>query len=250
MLVTGFEPFGAGDDNPAEHAVRAVASQLAGIADLTVRVLPVEFAAAQGQIAELIAEVRPAVVVSFGLAAGRAEVTPERVALNLAEARIPDNAGAQPVDRPLVPGAAPAHFSTLPVGAMAEAVRATGVASRLSYTAGTFVCNAVMYAALECAARMRENGEEAPLAGFVHVPRATEPGGAAEPAGAGHAGGADASARGTAAGDTTHSASSEDGALPQALIDAAAVAAVLAAIRHAGEAPVSRADTGAAGAED
>src|SRR5699024_9381442 len=117
---------------------------------------------------------RPDVVVSLGLGAGRTALTPERVALNLAEARIPDEAGCQPAGLPLVEGAPAAHFSSLPVAAMVAATAGAGVPAAVSYSAGTFVCNAVMFAALDVARRLRIDDPTAPevVAGFVHVPRA------------------------------------------------------------------------------
>ncbi|WP_344336738.1 pyroglutamyl-peptidase I [Brevibacterium salitolerans] len=226
VLVTGFEPFGGDPGNPSEHAVRALGTQLDDLADLTAEILPVEYARAQARLRELMAETSPAVIVCVGLAGGRAEITPERIAVNLAEARIPDNAGAQPIDEPLVAGAPPARFSTLPVAAMAEAVRAAGVPAAVSYSAGTFVCNAVMFAALDAAAAIGASGSPAPIAGFVHVPRAAEDGGSP-------AGGA-----------------AEEHALPQHLIDAGVLAAVRAAVDHAGRSPMAGAARGAVGAED
>ena len=123
-------------------------------------------AAALAPVAEAIEREAPDAVLCLGQAGGRAAITPERVAINVDDARIPDNAGEQPVDRPTVPGGPAAYFATLPVKAMAEAIRAAGVAAEVSNTAGTFVCNHLMYAVLHLLAE-RYPGVRA---GFMHVP--------------------------------------------------------------------------------
>lgn len=242
VLVTGFGPFGGAGHNPAQHAVRAIASRLARCAHLTTRILPVEYGAAQQELRDLIARVRPAVIVCFGLAEGRSSITPERVALNLAEARIADNAGAQPVDEPLLAGGPPALFSTLPLGAMIRAVRETGAPAQVSYSAGTFVCNAVMFAALAAAAPDA-------VAGFVHVPQADEaqpPPDVPQPEASRppEASSPDAAQPPPAPAEARAAVPT----LPQAVIDDAAVAVVRAAIEHAGRAPMAGQDPGSAGA--
>lgn len=164
LLLTGFEAFAGDASNPSGEAVRLVADQWIGPETLITEVLPVTFSGATRRMRELIAEHVPDVVVATGLAGGRAAVTPERVAINLADARIPDNAGAQPLDEPVVAGAPAAYFATLPVKEIAAAVGASGIAASVSHSAGTFVCNAVMYTALHATAGTRTR------AGFVHVP--------------------------------------------------------------------------------
>ncbi len=140
-----------------------------------VDVLPVAFAAAAARLRALIDAHRPDIVIATGLAGGRDRVTPERIAINLADARIPDNDGAQPVDAPVVPGGPAAHFATMPVKAVAAALGAAGIASAVSYSAGTFVCNHVMYTALDAVA-------PGVRAGFIHVPYASEDAPAGAPA--------------------------------------------------------------------
>jgi pyroglutamyl-peptidase len=114
----------------------------------------------------LIARHRPELVLAVGQAGGRAEVSLERVAINLIDARIPDNAGVQPVDAPVVAGAPDAYFSTLPLKAMLAALRDAGIPATLSHTAGTFVCNHAFFALAHRLARGRRNVR----GGFVHVP--------------------------------------------------------------------------------
>lgn len=167
VLLTGFEPFGGDAANPSGEAVHLVASRWSGPEVLVTDVLPVTFAGAAARLRELIAEHRPDVVIAAGLAGGRAAIGVERVAVNLVDARIPDNDGAQPVDVPSVPGAAPAHFATLPVKEIVRRIADTGIPAEVSYSAGTFVCNHVFFTALEAAASPAR-------AGFVHVPWSTE----------------------------------------------------------------------------
>lgn len=169
VLLTGFEPFGGDAVNPSGEAVRLVAERWPGPETLVTAVLPVEFAAAAERLRELIAAHTPDLVIATGLAGNRSAVTPERIAVNLLDARIPDNGGFQPIDEPSVAGAPAAYFSTLPVKAMAAAIADAGVAASVSHSAGTFVCNHVMFVALDEAAR-----RSGTRAGFVHVPWASE----------------------------------------------------------------------------
>lgn len=169
VLLTGFEPFAGDATNPSGDAVRRVAATWAGPAELITAILPVTFADAATSIRSLIDEHLPDVVIATGLAGNRAAVTPERVAINLIDARIPDNAGRRPVDEPVVAGAPAAYFASLPVKAIARDIRAAGISSEVSFTAGTFVCNQVFYAVMH---------ETAPhpgmRAGFIHVPWSNE----------------------------------------------------------------------------
>ncbi len=166
VLLTGFEPFGDVSSNPSE----AVARQLNGtvIAGHTVHgaVLPCVFGKATLCLKHLIRVHRPTLVICLGVAVGRAAITPERVAINLADARIPDNEGQQPVDRPVVRGGPTAYWSTLPIKAIAKALRSHGIPAELSQTAGTFVCNHVFYGLMHHLAggRLRARG------GFIHLP--------------------------------------------------------------------------------
>lgn len=163
VLLTGFEPFGGDLVNPSGDAVRAVADAWEGPESLVVEVLPVTFTGAAERLRALIDAHRPDAVIAVGLAGGRAAVGVERVAVNLADARIPDNAGAQPVDEPSIDGAPAAAFATLPVKAVAAAIRAAGIPAEVSHTAGTFVCNHVFFTALDAV-------PAGVPAGFLHVP--------------------------------------------------------------------------------
>ena len=165
VLLTGFEPFAADPTNPSGDAVRLVAGGWDGAARLVTDVLPVTFAGAAVRLEELIERHCPDIVISTGLASGRDAVTPERVAINLQDARIPDNDGAQPVDLPCVPGGPAALFSSLPVKAIARDVSAGGIPARVSLSAGSYVCNHVFYVAAHGAA-----SRPGTRAGFIHVP--------------------------------------------------------------------------------
>jgi len=164
VLLTGFEPFAGDGTNPSGDAVRAVGERWTGPARLVTEVLPVTFDGAIARLAVLLDEHRPDIVVATGLAGGRTAVTPERIAVNLADARIPDNSGHRPQDAAVVEGGPAAYFATLPVKAISAALGAAGIPSTVSHSAGTFVCNATMYAALHATAGTPTR------AGFVHVP--------------------------------------------------------------------------------
>jgi pyroglutamyl-peptidase len=167
VLLTGFEPFGDDDVNPSEEAVRAVAERWTGPEVLVTAVLPVTFAGSATRLRELLSEHRPDIVIATGLAGGRAAIGVERIAVNLLDARIPDNDGAQPVDVPSIPGAPAAQFATLPVKEIARRITEAGIPAEVSHSAGTFVCNHVFFTALEAAA-------SGTRAGFVHVPWSAE----------------------------------------------------------------------------
>jgi pyroglutamyl-peptidase len=155
VLLTGFEPFDGAASNSSWEAVRRVPGVVAAV-------LPVEFGRASVELDALIAEHRPDVVIAVGLAEGRTAITPERAALNLEDARIADNAGAQPREQPVDPSGPAAYFSGLPVRAIADAISAAGIPSQVSLSAGAFVCNSVMYRLMA--------GASVPIAGFIHVP--------------------------------------------------------------------------------
>ncbi|WP_447644026.1 pyroglutamyl-peptidase I [Nocardioides zeae] len=168
VLVTGFAPFAGDPDNPSGDVLPLLVDAWTRPEPLVTAVLPVVFGAAGDRVAELVAAHRPTLVVALGLAGGRSGVTPERVAVNLDDARIPDNAGARPCDLPVVAGAPAAYFSTLPVKAATAALRAAGVPADLSHTAGSFVCNHVFFRLQHLLA-----GSDV-RSGFVHVPTTAE----------------------------------------------------------------------------
>ena len=157
--MTGFEPFGGADVNPSWEAARLASDRAL--------LLPVRFGAALDLAWAAVLERDPAVVLCVGQAAGRGAVSIERVAVNLADAHIPDNGGATPVDEPVVADGPAAYFATIPVKECVEAVRAEDVPVEVSLSAGLFVCNHVFYGLLHRAAT-RRGGR--PRVGFVHVP--------------------------------------------------------------------------------
>ena len=169
ILITGFQPFGGQSVNPAWEAVRKLPDVL-GDKVLWKLEIPVTFGGAFDAVEAKAAEVDPDVILCVGQAGGRDAVTPERIAVNLQDASIPDNAGNQPVDLPVVADGANAYFTSLPVKAMAAAARALDIPCRLSCTAGTYVCNDVFYRLLH---RYRDTGKRV---GFVHVPFLPEQG--------------------------------------------------------------------------
>ncbi|HEY5231282.1 MAG TPA: pyroglutamyl-peptidase I, partial [Galbitalea sp.] len=139
-----------------------------GEAELVIELLPVTFAGASVSMRELIARHSPDLVIGTGLADGRAAITPERVAINLEDARIPDNAGDQPDSRTIDVTGPAAYFSGLPVKAIAARIREAGIPSQVSDTAGTYVCNSLMYATMRAV-----EGTDV-MAGFIHVPCSPE----------------------------------------------------------------------------
>ncbi|SDJ25599.1 pyroglutamyl-peptidase I [Proteiniclasticum ruminis] len=165
ILVTAFDPFGGESINPALEAVKLMKNHIDG-AEIVKLEIPTVFRKSIDKVAEAIIKENPDVVLSIGQAGGRFEVTPERVAINVDDARIPDNEGNQPIDVPIYEDGAPAYFTTLPVKAMVEAIRSAGLPSSLSNSAGTFVCNHIMYGVLYQIEKMGKNIR----AGFIHVP--------------------------------------------------------------------------------
>lgn len=164
ILVTGFEPFGGEDVNPSWEAVRQL--QAPEGTELVRLRLPVVFREAGEQLAAALRREQPDLVLCIGQAAGRDAITPERLGVNLMDASIPDNAGFQPQEEPVIPGAPTAYFARLPVKALAEAIRAAGVPAQVSNSAGLFVCNALLYRLLY----EMETGYPQMRGGFLHVP--------------------------------------------------------------------------------
>lgn len=164
-LVTGFEPFGGDRINPSLLAVGRLKRRISGVAVHTAR-LPCSFAHSAGLLRAAIEETKPDIVLCVGLAGGRAELCLERVAINVQDARIKDNDGRQPIDKPVVKDGPAAHFATLPVKACVAEMRKAGLPAAVSNTAGTFVCNHIFYALMDIAA-----GHPLPMrGGFLHVP--------------------------------------------------------------------------------
>ena len=169
VLVTGFEPFGGEKTNPSWEICNRLPREIAGLRVEICRV-PCEFRRSIEVVTAAIEKHRPALVVCLGQAGGRAHLSVERVAINVDDARSADNAGAQPVDEAIAPNGPSAYFATLPVKAMASAMRAVGVPTEVSNSAGTYVCNHLMYGVLHF---LDERGIEA-RAGFIHVPYSEE----------------------------------------------------------------------------
>jgi len=169
VLLTGFEPFDGDTSNPSWTAVQEVRDRWDGDADIHVRQLPVDFARVDDALRTALAEVVPDVVVAVGLAGGIETLEVERIAINVDDARIPDNTGSQPIDEPVVAGGPAAYFSTLPIKAAVAAVRTKGIPAVVSQTAGTYTCNHVFYLLMH---ELRER--PAVRGGFVHIPYSTE----------------------------------------------------------------------------
>jgi len=164
-LVTGFEPFGGEAINPAFEALARLTESLGALAIAT-RPLPCVFGTALSVLEKAIIDTRPDIVLCVGLAGGRAELSLERVAINVDDARIPDNDRQQPVDRPIVAGGPAAYFASLPIKAAVVALREAGLPASVSNSAGTFVCNHVFYSLMHLAATRFQ----AIRGGFLHIP--------------------------------------------------------------------------------
>lgn len=172
VLLTGFEPFGGEPVNPSAEIVLQLDGTIVAGHTVAGAVLPCVFGAATLSLREWMRTRRPTLVIAVGLAGGRSAITPERVAINVADARIPDNAGQQPVDEPVVRGGPAAYWSTLPIKAIVAALRAQRIPADVSQTAGTFVCNHVFYGLMHSLSRSRREIR----GGFIHVPPLAEGG--------------------------------------------------------------------------
>ncbi|HIR89357.1 MAG TPA: pyroglutamyl-peptidase I [Candidatus Fimimorpha faecalis] len=168
ILVTGFDPFGGETVNPAYEAVKMLPEQIAG-AEIIKLEIPTVFSKSSVAVEEGIQKYNPDIVINVGQAGGRSHITIEQVAINLADARIPDNAGEQPLNEALQPDGDTAYFATVPIRAMVKHVQEHGLPCSISYTAGTYVCNCVMYNVLYMTQKKYPNIK----AGFIHVPFAT-----------------------------------------------------------------------------
>ena len=165
ILVTGFDPFGGESVNPAWEAVSRLPETING-AEVVRMLIPTSFERAPRAILEKVKECRPDYVISVGQAAGRTAITPERIAINMMSASIPDNDGEQPIEQKIEDNGPDGYFSLLPVVEMVKAIEAAGLPGRISNTAGTFVCNRVMYLVLHaCHTEFPEM-----RSGFIHVP--------------------------------------------------------------------------------
>ncbi|HSS06426.1 MAG TPA: pyroglutamyl-peptidase I [Rhodanobacteraceae bacterium] len=166
VLLTGFEPFGGERINPSAEIVRTLDGEIVNGHRIVTAILPVAFASTLPMLEALLETHRPALVLATGQAGGRSELSIERVAANLIDARIADIDGAQPIDEPVVADAPAAYFSTLPVKAMLARLRALGIPVALSQSAGSYVCNQAFFALAHLVATRYRSTR----AGFVHVP--------------------------------------------------------------------------------
>lgn len=166
VLLTGFEPFDGERVNPSLEIVRALDGRLVAAHRVVGAVLPVSFAATLPLLDDLLERERPVLTIALGQAGGRSEITLERIAVNLIDARIADNDGLQPIDAAVVEGAPFACASTLPVKAIVERLRRQGIPAALSLSAGTYVCNQVFFALVHALATRMPGAR----GGFVHLP--------------------------------------------------------------------------------
>ena len=166
VLVLGFEPFGGDAVNPSAEVARRLDGEMSGGHRVVGDLLPVAFADAPDVLAQLLDRHAPELVIALGLAGGRAEISLERVAINLIDARIPDNAGLQPIDSEVLKGGPGAYFSSLPLKSIQTRLQALGLPAELSLSAGTFVCNQVFY----WLGHLLATEHEGVRGGFVHLP--------------------------------------------------------------------------------
>ena len=167
VLLTGFDPFGGEPINPSlEVARRLHGWRCASGAVVTACELPAVFGRAIDVLAQAIERTQPRLVIALGQAASRGEISVERIAINVDDARIADNAGRQPIDEPVVAGGPAAYFSTLPIKAIVAALHARGIAAGVSQSAGTFVCNHLFYGL----AHLIDTRWPAMRGGFIHLP--------------------------------------------------------------------------------
>ena len=159
VLLTGFEPFGTATSNPSGEIVKQISGD-----NIVTAILPVTYAQSAERLLELIAKHNPDVVICLGQAEGRTQITPEKVAINLDDARLADNEGVLRNDVKILDNGPDAYFTTLPIKEMVEAIKAAGVPASVSLSAGAFLCNHVFYVAQNKFAGSKVRS------GFVHVP--------------------------------------------------------------------------------
>ena len=164
IIVTGFDPFGGEKINPSIECVKAL-TEIEGV-ELIRLELPTVFKESAKRLNEVINDVTPDAVLSVGQAGGRAGITMERIAINVNDARIPDNISQQPIDEAIQEKGEAAYFTTLPIKRIVKAIREAGIPAEVSNTAGTFVCNHIMYQALFAATK----ADKPFKAGFMHIP--------------------------------------------------------------------------------
>lgn len=169
LLISGFEPFGGESINPSWEAVSMLPIEINGY-QLTKLRLPVVFGEASEKLMDVAEKIRPDVIICIGQAGGREAITPELVAINLRYAKNPDNKGNMPMDEEIISGGDRAYFSTVPVRRIADALASSGIRGSVSYSAGAYVCNDLLYTLLS-----KYNGSETRV-GFIHVPYSSSQG--------------------------------------------------------------------------
>lgn len=165
VLLTGFDPFGGETTNPSYEAVKLVPDTIDDIQVIKIEV-PTVFRKSIEKLEQSIEEHKPDIVICVGQAGGRYEISIERVAINIDDARIPDNEGNQPIDEPIFADGDAAYFSNLPIKAITNEIKKAGIPVSVSNTAGTFVCNHIMYGLLYLIQKKYQNMQ----GGFIHVP--------------------------------------------------------------------------------
>ena len=181
-MITAFEPFGNDPENASALVCKALPDSGPGYR-VNKRILPVEFIAGKEVLFQAMDELRPELVLCLGQAAGRSQITPERIAVNLMDARIPDNAGWMPDEIPILPEGPAAYFTNVPVKSVVQAAKEAGYPAAVSNSAGTYVCNCVFYSLMNRIAYTPANEATPPLWGdFIHIPCVKEQKGAEKPA--------------------------------------------------------------------
>jgi pyroglutamyl-peptidase len=168
VLISGFEPFGGSDLNSSQLVLEAISKESLSGLELSAVILPVEFGKAARVLLSKVNDFNPDIIISFGQAEGRKAITPEKIAINLDSARIPDNAGELRVNKVIVEAGADGYFSTLPIEKMVAAVKECGLESEISLSAGAFLCNHIFYHL------QHQLLEREVKSGFVHLPLVNE----------------------------------------------------------------------------
>ena len=168
MLISGFEPFGGSILNSSQLVVEAISKESFTGLELFTVILPVDFGKAADVLLSKVKEIDPEIIIAFGQAEGRKALTPEKIAINLDSARIPDNAGELRVNKVIIEKGADGYFSTLPIEKMVKAVKECGLESEVSLSAGAFLCNHIFY---HLQHKLLESGVKS---GFVHLPLVNE----------------------------------------------------------------------------
>jgi len=166
VLLTGFDPFGGESINPALEAVKAFSGTTIGGYEIHVKKIPTVFDLSISHLIGAIEETNPDLIICVGQAGGRTDITVERIAVNVNDARIPDNNGNQPIDTEVISGGPAAYWSTLPIKAMVKEMNKKGIPASVSHTAGTFVCNHLFYGLMDYLAKQNKSIR----GGFIHIP--------------------------------------------------------------------------------